>query len=115
MIKNLLTLIFLLLFTIQSNSQNQNKIEYFESQYLNDSVPINVLKSDKFDVKADSINLIVLLDGDSYSGIAINTIDLYEFADKVNSTIIVSLPTTVESRWEYFTPTNATPREDEIE
>ena len=114
MIKNLLTLIFLLLFTIQSNSQNQNKIEYLESQYLNDSIPIRVFKSDKFDVKTDSINLIVLLDGDSYSGIAINTIDLYEFANKVNSTIIVSLPSTIESRWEYFTPTNATPREADL-
>jgi len=109
MIKNLLTLILLLLFSIQSNAQNQ--IEYFNSSNLKDSIPFKILKSDKFNIKSDSINLIILLDGDSYSGLAINSIDLFEFADKVNSTIIVSLPSTVEYRWRYFTPTKATPRE----
>jgi len=53
----------------------------------------------------DTLAVLVVLDGDEYSGIAANTVKLYRFGEKIPPTVVVSLPSTPESRWRDYTPT----------
>lgn len=64
-----------------------------------------------FENAKDSLSLLVLLDGDEYFKIASDVAELYEWSERMPSTIIVGLPSTVETRWEYYTPSNVPPNE----
>ncbi len=80
-------------------------LEIYNSQYLAKEIPYQVILPEKFQSKKDSLNLLVLLDGDDYIGIAKDVTSLYEFGEKINPTLILSLPSTIKSRWAYYTPT----------
>ena len=115
--------IFLLLLSIiilscsSSTPLNQKKIlevrktadlQLFQSKHLDENIPYKVILPENHESKKDSLSLLVLLDGDDYSGIAQNVTSLYEFGGKISPTVILTLPSTRESRWAYYTPTNDT-------
>lgn len=50
------------------------------------------------------VNLIVLLDGDEYMGIASDFIDLYNFDQRFDNTCILALHSTTQSRFSHYTP-----------
>lgn len=84
--------------TIHSNTLNH------EVKYLQHSVgDLN---------NKGSVNLLVLLDGDEYFGFASDILNLYESDEKINPTIVIGLSSSIESRWKYYTPTNATASEN---
>lgn len=62
--------------------------------------------------KSDTINIVVLLDGDEYFGFAKDILHLHIAAKQVYPTILVGLPSTMKSRWKYYTPTKAKPYKD---
>ncbi len=84
--------------------QTQN----YNSKFIGNEIPYKIILPEDFQSKKDTLDLLVLLDGDDYSGIAKNVTSLYEFGDKINPTFILSLPSTIESRWTYYTPTKDT-------
>lgn len=90
----------------------QQKIIYqtqsYNSNFIGNQIPYKIILPENFRSKKENLNLLVLLDGDDYSGIAKDVTSLYEFGDKINPTIILSLPSTIESRWTYYTPTKDT-------
>lgn len=64
---------------------------------------------------SDSMNLLILLDGDEYFGLARDVINLFHADEKILPTMVVALPSTMESRWKYYTPTKAEAFEDSDE
>ncbi|MGI0105277.1 alpha/beta hydrolase [Salinimicrobium sp. WS361] len=88
--------------------KKSSELEKFESKSLNKNIPFKIILPDNLDNKKDSLSLLILLDGDDYAGIAENVASLYEFGDKIHPTVIISLPSTKESRWAFYTPTNDT-------
>lgn len=85
--------------------------ETLESKILHEEV--EVLKSEiGITQSTDTINLLLLLDGDEYFGLAKDVLELYVGDDKIYPTILIGLPSTVESRWKYYTPTQAEPFEN---
>ncbi len=89
-------------------SQSENEMIY--SVHLQDSV--EVLRFQTGDVQnSDSLNVLILLDGDEYFGFAKDILTLYVGNDKIQPTILIGLPSTIESRWKYYTPTNSEPYE----
>lgn len=79
------------------------------SEILSDSIECWVRIPERLNQsnsKIDSVSLLVLLDGDEYFKIASDIAELYEWSDKMPLTIIVGLPSTGESRYKYYTPTN---------
>ncbi len=85
-----------------------SELETCQSKSLKQNIPYKVILPENLETKKDSLSLLVLLDGDDYSGIAKNVTSLYEFGDKIYPTVIISLPSTKESRWTYYTPTKDT-------
>ena len=73
----------------------------YSSQYLDDTANIELLWPETI---SDTLDILVLLDGDEYSGMAKDVVDLYTFGKKLSPTLIISLPSTQESRWKYYTP-----------
>ncbi|MEL6867450.1 MAG: alpha/beta hydrolase-fold protein [Bacteroidota bacterium] len=71
-------------------------------------IPYELSLPKGYEDKKDSLSLLVVLDGNEYGGIAQNTAVLYEFGEKIFPTVVLSIPSTAESRWKYFTPTKAT-------
>jgi predicted alpha/beta superfamily hydrolase len=59
-----------------------------------------------FNNAKDSVSLLILLDGDEYFKMASDVVRLVEYAEKMPPTVIVGLPSTLEGRWKYYTPTN---------
>ena len=88
--------------------QKTSQIQSFQSKHLDHNVPYRVILPENFQTKKDSLSLLVLLDGDDYSGIAQDVTSLYEFGQKIYPTVILSLPSTKESRWAHYTPTKDT-------
>ncbi|MBZ9629743.1 hypothetical protein LB465_03045 [Salegentibacter sp. LM13S] len=93
--------------------QKTSELQFFQSKNLDHNIPYKVILPEKFQSNKDSLSLLVLLDGDDYSGIAQDVTSLYEFGDKIYPTVILSLPSTKESRWAYYTPTNDTTNVEE--
>lgn len=93
---------------IQNDNKKTSELETFQSKSLKENIPYKIIFPEDFETKKDSLSLLVLLDGDDYSGIAENVVSLYEFGDKIYPTVIISLPSTKESRWTYYTPTKDT-------
>ncbi|NLR91400.1 alpha/beta hydrolase [Flammeovirga agarivorans] len=106
-------LILLLIIPFYCFSQNQvtdltfGKKIVMKSELLSDSVECWVRIPERLNqAKKDSVSLLVLLDGDEYFKIASDVAELYEWSDKMPLTVIVGLPSTVKSRYKYYTPTN---------
>ena len=89
-------------------TEKSSNVQTFNSKQLEKKIPYQLIFPENFQAKKDSLNLLVLLDGDDYSGIAKDVTSLYEFGGKINPTIILSLPSTIKSRWMYYTPTKDT-------
>lgn len=118
-------LLFLLIFILSCNSssslnnrkneivQKSNEISSFQSSYLQSEIPYKIILPEDFKSKTDSLSLLVLLDGDDYSGIAQDVTSLYEFGEKIRPTVILSLPSTMKSRWAFYTPTKDTTNVEE--
>ena len=102
----ILSLLILSYSTSAQVHSDRNEFKIF-SNYLKDSLQIQLRLPDKIDSNKDSISLLILLDGSEYFGIASDAIDKYEFAELTPNIVIVSLPSTRESRWTYYTPTKA--------
>ena len=84
---------------------------FLASKILNDKEEVWIRFPDSFEtVKKDSLSLLILLDGDEYFKIASDVTELYEWSEKMPKTIIIGLPSSVESRWKYYTPTNVLPK-----
>lgn len=84
----------------------------FASRFLKADIPFEVFLPEDFHDQKDSVDLLVVLDGNQYAGIASNTAYLYEFGEKIRPTVVLSLPSTAKSRWEQYTPTKATADND---
>ena len=76
------------------------------SKYLKEQTEVWIKIPEDFKNIKDNCSLVVLLDGDEYFGIATNVQNIYQWAEKMPASIIVALPSTIESRWKYYTPTN---------
>ncbi|NME71396.1 alpha/beta hydrolase [Flammeovirga aprica] len=107
----------LILFLLSLNGFAQNVVSdlvmgkkiMIHSEVLSDSIECWVRVPERFEnpkTKIDSISLLMLLDGDEYFKIASDVAELYEWSDRMPLTIIVGLPSTVASRYKYYTPTN---------
>jgi len=92
----------------ENEDKKSSEFETFQSENLKENITYKIIFPEDFKLKKDSLSLLVLLDGDDYSGIAKNVTSLYEFGDKIYPTVIISLPSTKESRWTYYTPTKDT-------
>ena len=101
-------------YEIGKENEKSCELETFQSKSLKKNFPYKIILPENLETKKDSLSLLVLLDGDDYAGIAKNVTSLYEFGDKINPTIIISLPSTRESRWTYYTPTKDTTKIKEI-
>lgn len=101
--------------THKKNVENEktSELQSFQSRHLDGNVPYKVILPEDFHLKEDSLSLLVLLDGDDYSGIAKDVTSLYELGEKIYPTVIISLPSTRESRWAYYTPTKDTTNVEE--
>lgn len=85
-----------------------NELQLFPSKYLDNDISYQVVLPESFNARKDSLNLLVLLDGDDYLGLAKDVTSLFETGGKIMPTLIISLPSTMESRWAHYTPTNDT-------
>ncbi len=96
------------------NLSGQETSKTFYSKILEHDV--NILKANigTFD-NSDTINVLLLLDGDEYFGFAHDILSLYIGDEKIKPTILIGLPSTVQSRWKYYTPTNAAPYDNSSE
>lgn len=79
---------------------------FLESKIGNEKIEAWMRLPADFSKVKDSVSLLVLLDGDEYFKMASDVTELYEWSDKMPATVIIALPSTTESRWKYFTPTN---------
>ncbi|MGB3778248.1 MAG: alpha/beta hydrolase-fold protein [Tunicatimonas sp.] len=78
---------------------------FVSSDILGENVEAWIRVPSDFEELKDSCSLLILLDGDEYFKMASDVAELYEWAGKMPPTVIVGLPSTVESRWKYYTPT----------
>jgi len=106
--------ITVLLFLIVSVCYGQNmkplgfgSIQTIDSFFLNEKKEIWISFPEDFEKHKNDCSILILLDGDEYFGMAKNIQNLYQFDEKMPATVIVALPSTIESRWKYFTPTNS--------
>lgn len=95
-------------YEIEKETKKSSKLKKFESKSLKKSIPYKIILPENLENKKDSLSLLVLLDGDDYSGLAENVASLYEYGNKIFPTVIISLPSTQKSRWTYYTPTKDT-------
>lgn len=104
-------IIFLALSIISYSAYSQINSERSEfkifSKFLKDSVQVQLRLPNEIEKNKDSISMVLLLDGSEYFGFASDVANIYEFGKLTPKLIIVSLPSTMESRWTYYTPTNA--------
>ncbi len=83
-----------------------------ESEILNEEVEVWLRFPSDFENRKDSLSILVLLDGDEYFKIASDATELYEWSERMPKTLIVGLPSTEESRWKYYTPSNVPPKKE---
>lgn len=76
-----------------------------KSKFLNEAFPVWIRIPEEMEKHKDSIDLLVLLDGDEYFKMASDVIELNEYDEVIKPTIIIGLPSTFELRWKYYTPT----------
>ncbi|MEM6722770.1 MAG: alpha/beta hydrolase-fold protein [Bacteroidota bacterium] len=113
------SLFFVLLFSVacQQMPLVDEGPSTFSSTFIGTDIPYAVhlpdLNSQQEEKKSHEngqktlLDLLVLLDGQDYFGTAANVNDLYHFAEVMRPTMIVSLPSTMETRWRDYTPTVA--------
>ncbi|MFT4156004.1 alpha/beta hydrolase-fold protein, partial [Parafilimonas sp.] len=89
--------------TIPLNIGNKT---FLKSKIAKENFEIWIRLPEDFEKVKDSVSLLVLLDGDEYFKMASDVVQLFEWAEKTPPTVIIGLPSTTESRWKYFTPTN---------
>ena len=108
------TIIFFLALCFASclYAQENQAVTYFSSNYLKEKVPYQLYFPKMVKKQLKEADLLVVLDGGEYAGIAQNTMELYIFGEKMKPNIILSLPSTPKSRWSYFTPTKASADND---
>lgn len=75
------------------------------SDILQEDVVAWLRMPSEFEEQKDSCSLLILLDGDEYFKMSSDVAELYEWAGKMPPTVVVGLPSTVASRWKYYTPT----------
>lgn len=116
------------IFTLMSASVNAQfdtiplifgKKLFIDSEILNEKQEAWIRFPNDFENAKDSLSLLVLLDGDEYFKIASDITELYEWSNRMPKTVIIGLPSSVESRWKYYTPSNTPPtnemtREDSL-
>ncbi|MEJ8598619.1 alpha/beta hydrolase [Riemerella anatipestifer] len=110
--KKIYTVIVFTLFSVLTFGQNLESLIYGEkmivnSKYLKEKTEVWIKVPKDFEKLKNNCSLVVLLDGDQYFGIATNVQYLYQWESKMPATIVVALPSTIESRWKYYTPTNS--------
>jgi len=103
----LTTLIFSINYSQETSSLNFGDKMNINSRYLGEESEIWVKLPEDFEKLKDNCSILVLLDGDEYFGIATNVQNLYQWEEKMPATIVVAIPSSVESRWKYYTPTNS--------
>lgn len=118
MIKRIIIGILLLVFNFSAKAQLDTTSLTFgkqltiESKILKENIEAWLRFPSDFKHHKDSMSILVLLDGDEYFKIASDITELYEWSERMPRTLIVGLPSTVESRWKYYTPTNVPPKEE---
>lgn len=108
----LITLILSCAISAFSQSEDSTKTTFnIHSKILNENVAY--LYKEIGDIEQqDTVNLLLLLDGDEYFGLSTDIINLYVADESMKNTIVIGLPSTMESRWKYYTPTKAKPYEN---
>ena len=111
-VKKIITIFFLSVLPLLTFGQKFSPLNVGEkliikSKYLNEKAEVWIKTPEDFEKLKDSCSILILLDGDEYFGIATNVQNLYQWEEKMPATIIVALPSTMESRWKYYTPTNS--------
>ena len=79
---------------------------YISSKFTETKIEVWIKLPEDFEKVKGRCDLLVLLDGDEYFKMASDIITLYEYGEKIVPTIVIGLPSTVESRWTFYTPTN---------
>jgi len=107
-ILTLATLLFSQFYVVgQTDTSKLTVGQKFEikSRILNETFSVWIRIPEEINEHKDSIDLLVLLDGDEYFKIASDVVELNEYDEVIKPTIIIGLPSTVELRWKYYTPT----------
>ncbi|WET51423.1 alpha/beta hydrolase-fold protein [Chryseobacterium indologenes] len=107
-----ITLFFLIFITVFTFGQKFSPLYFGEkmvikSKYVKEKMNVWIKLPEDFEKLKKNCSLLILLDGDEYFGIASNVQNLYQFDDKMPATIVAALPSTIESRWKYYTPTKS--------
>lgn len=79
---------------------------FIKSKIADDTFEAWIRIPEDFKNVKDSLSLLVLLDGDEYFNMASDVVRLLEWAEKMPPTVVIGLPSSVKSRWMYYTPTN---------
>lgn len=101
------TLIFGISYGQETSSLTFGDKMMINSNYSGEEMEIWVKLPEDFEKLKDNCSILILLDGDEYFGMASNVQNLYQWEEKMPATIIVAIPSTVESRWKFYTPTNS--------
>jgi predicted alpha/beta superfamily hydrolase len=92
--------------TISKSKLNFGKKIVLNSKIVDENFEIWLRLPNNFEKAKDSLSLLVLLDGDEYFKMASDVVELYEWSKKMPATVILALPSTGESRYKYYTPSN---------
>ncbi|MFT4094133.1 MAG: alpha/beta hydrolase-fold protein, partial [Niabella sp.] len=79
---------------------------FLDSKITGEKFEIWIRIPDNSEKVKNSMSLLILLDGDEYFKMASDVVELFEWSEKMPPTVIVGQPSTTESRWKYYTPTN---------
>lgn len=82
----------------------------FYSQILQEDQSYWLQLPEEFENYKKDCRLLVLLDGDEYYGFARDILYLYQADEKIYPTAVLALPSTMKSRWMYYTPTHVAPK-----
>jgi predicted alpha/beta superfamily hydrolase len=94
--------------SLSTDLRNGEVKRSFHSQLLGEEQPY-VLQLPEGFADMTSCRLLVLLDGDEYYGFARDIVHLYASAEKIHATAVLALPSSMQSRWKYYTPTHVDP------
>jgi predicted alpha/beta superfamily hydrolase len=83
---------------------------FIKSEILNEQIETWLRLPTDYEKHKDSLSVLILLDGDEYFKFASDVTELYEWSKRMPLTIVIGLPSTVESRYKYYTPSNVLPK-----
>jgi predicted alpha/beta superfamily hydrolase len=111
-VKKLSLVVYFVIFSITVLGQKFSPLQIGEkmtidSKFLKEKTDVWIKFPEDLKKMKGNCSILVILDGDEYFGIASDVENLYQYVDKMPATVIVALPSTIESRWKNYTPTKS--------